>query len=176
MVTPDSGVVAVSPRKTSTSPGASSRVPQTTLRSTCSMPCPMQAAPECTATRPPVTSRRTRPMSGTPTPMPTFLIAEAIPTVLPAVRASSYAARTASRVSMKRTSGSMVWPVENGQPARNPLVARNSSRSTPAASASRSTSASTAKATWGTPKPRIAPAGGLLVYTVRPSRRRAPKR
>ncbi len=62
---------------------------------------------------------------------------------------------------------SMIWPdVLRGSPDARALRRRISSGSTPSSTASRSICDSAAKLTCTTPKPRMAPAGGLLVLAA----------
>ena len=61
------------------------------------------------------------------------------------------------------------WPVMSVSPGARALRSRNSSGSMPRVSARRSICASWAKQTCTTPKPRIAPHGGLLVRIPQPS-------
>ena len=57
-------------------------------------------------------------------------------------------------------------PVMIGIPVSSALRTRSSTGSMPSASASRSICDSWAKATCTAPKPRMAPQGGLLVYSM----------
>ena len=58
------------------------------------------------------------------------------------------------------------WPVGSASPGAIALRARSATGSIPSSAASRSICASWANATWTAPKPRIAPHGGLSVYTT----------
>ncbi len=61
------------------------------------------------------------------------------------------------------------WPVGRVSPGSSTFSSRSSIGSIPSTSASLSICASAAKHTCTAPKPRIAPAGGLFVYTTVPS-------
>ena len=61
----------------------------------------------------------------------------------------------------------MHWPVGNVSPVCNALSSRSSIGSMSSSAASLSICASCAKHTWTAPNPRIAPHGGLFVYTHR---------
>ena len=132
-------------------------------RNTVWQPCPISVQ-EWNSVRVPSASGRStaRPRSTSPLPMPVFLAPHAIP----AYRASRYASRTASSVALIPTPGPSRWPVPNRSPTSSALRHRISQRSMPACSASMSSTPSSANAAWLTPNPRIAPDGGLLVYTA----------
>ena len=73
---------------------------------------------------------------------------------------------------MQRATGetlSMICPVMSGSPVTIALIKRTSTGDLPAAAAILSICDSCAKQAWTTPKPRIAPHGGLLVRTAYPS-------
>ena len=73
---------------------------------------------------------------------------------------------------MQRSTGATLstdWPVINGSPVRMALRSRTSTGLSPAAAASLSIWPSWAKHACTTPKPRIAPHGGLFVRTAQPS-------
>ena len=119
----------------------------------------MQLAPQRMTTLPSSTVSFTRPVSGIPTPTPAFFMAQAIPANL----AFSYCSFTARRVSTRPVELSTICPLGSTSPGRMALRMRISQGEMPTLSAIRFRTVSTAKQVWVTPKPRKAPAGGLLV-------------
>ena len=105
-------------------------------------------------------SSRALPLSGRPTPTPEFFIAQAIPAC---VRFASYTSFTASSVSLSAVEQSAIWPFGSTFPGSIALRKRISHGEIPTSSASRLIMLSRANSLWLTPKPRKAPAGGLLV-------------
>ena len=105
------------------------------------------------------------PISGSPTPIPEFLNAQAIPTY----SLLSYTSFTANKVSFKAVPGSAIWPFGNSCPASIAFLHLNSQFYIPTNSANGFILHSVAKADCVTPKPLNAPPGGLLVYTAIPS-------
>ena len=59
----------------------------------------------------------------------------------------------------------ILWPVGSEPPGPSAFRRRSSTGSIPSSAASLSIWASCAKQLWTAPKPRIAPHGGLFVYT-----------
>ncbi len=79
-------------------------------------------------------------------------------------------ARSERRTSAVGSGYSISCPVVGRtSPGPSAFRSRSSTGSIPSAPASRSIWASTAKAGWFAPKPRIAPAGGWLVRSAQPS-------
>ena len=109
------------------------------------------------------------PYSTMPFPTPVFLAPHPIPTARPASFASEKRSFTASKVFLMPTPGPRIWPVLNGSPTSTAFRHRISQPSTPTRSARMSIIPSMAKFAWFEPNPRIAPAGGLFVYTARAS-------
>ncbi len=109
----------------------------------------------------------------TPSPRVVF---PAPPGSLIASRGSASGSGTANAAVRRMTSfvGSepaMTWPVASLPPGSSAFRSRSSTGSMPSAAASLSICASAAKQVCTAPNPRIAPQGGLFVYTTRPSTR-----
>ena len=81
-------------------------------------------------------------------------------------RAGSGSAAHARITSATGSAPSIRWPVSSSSPGASALRRRSSTGSMPHAAASRSICASWAKHDCTTPKPRIAPHGGLFVRTA----------
>ena len=91
-------------------------------------------------------------------------------------RGSSSGAGGSSSAQRRMTSATgrepvMSWPVGSVSPGLSAFRRRSSTGSMSSAAASLSICASCAKQPWTAPKPRIAPQGGLFVYTQVPSTR-----
>ena len=78
-------------------------------------------------------------------------------------RLASYTSFTASSVSFSAVEQSAIWPLGSAFPGSMALRKRISQGEMPTFSASRLIMVSRANSLWLTPKPRKAPAGGLLV-------------
>src|ERR1043165_4090648 len=103
------------------------------------------------------------PPSILPLPRPVLLM----PQPMPLYFALLYTPLTDASVSrMPRTLSRITWPVPNLSPGFRMLRSRMSQPSTPTRSASTSITPSIANWAWLLPKPRIAPAFGLFVYTA----------
>ena len=159
-VVPESGAASVEHSPFASASSGRPVASATSCRKTVLQPWPMSDVAEYTTARPPSTRMFARPASGSPTPTPEFFMAHA----MPAWEAFfSYTSFTASSVSFSAVEQSAIWPFGRTLPGSTALRQRISHGLMPTSLASRSMHDSSANSVWHTPKPRNAPAGGLLV-------------